>query len=81
MNLETKLPRHPMAPAWLLKREGLTPRQWKARKRREAKELEMALGVYRMGCAYTPASTSFVGEIARNIATIRQELSVKSWGR
>lgn len=69
------------APDWLLKREGITNRQWKARKRAELKAVIAAYNVYRMGCAYCPGEDIAVGDLKSALERLKAALSVKSWGR
>lgn len=69
------------AEPWLLKQEGLTQQQWKSRKRREAKALERAFNVFRMGCAHTPLCNSEILVLQQTISSIRKQLSVKEWGQ
>jgi hypothetical protein len=66
-------------PKWLLQREGLTQRQWKARKRREVRELERALGRVLRGCVYTPICG--IGVVLATVREWRDAVSVKRWGR
>lgn len=68
------------APDWLLKREGITQRQWRARKRRDLRALEKALDNYRMGCAYTPGHVA-IDQLSTTIKIMRQTHSVKAWGQ
>lgn len=68
------------APDWLLKREGITQRQWRARKRRDLIALERAIEKYRMGCAYTPGYSA-IESLSIHIKIMRQTHSVKAWGR
>lgn len=63
-------------------------RQWKAKKRREARELKRALNVFRHGCAYLPSggvgrygASRDVDIINDAIDRIIDDLSVKNWGR
>jgi hypothetical protein len=68
-------------PKWLLQQEGITVRQWKARKRAQIKAVLKCFDDYRMGCAYTPDGEGEVGQIDKALASIRAKLSVKNWGR
>lgn len=68
-------------PKWLLEKEGITARQWKARKRRELKEAIRAFDVYFIGCAFTPAKDGQDGRIKDAFKSLKQVLSVKNWGR
>lgn len=69
------------APPWLLKQEGLTQRQWKARKRREIRALWAAFDQFRMGCAHTPLRNAEVSALKDVIVSIAHQLTVKEWGR
>jgi hypothetical protein len=66
---------------WILKSTKMTSRQWKARKRRELRDLKKALHVYRLGCFYTPSKDGEVGQIEDCINSIERAQSVKNWGR
>jgi hypothetical protein len=68
-------------PAWFLKQERVTPRQWKARKRKEVKETLRALGNLRTGCVYLPCGAEPLRKIAKELQQIKKQLAVKSWGR
>lgn len=67
-------------PKWLLQKTGLTTRQWKSRKRRELREVNAALGKYRLGCAYTPEQ-ALVHTLQSVLEKLNLSLSVKNWGR
>jgi hypothetical protein len=62
-----------------LDRKRLTQRQWKARKRREVRELERALGRVLRGCLYVPIYG--IGGLACAVREWREAVSVKRWGR
>lgn len=68
------------APDWLLKREGITQRQWRARKRKQLKALDKALTDYRFGCLFTPGH-NHIETISQIVSGMRQSHSVKAWGR
>jgi len=67
-------------PNWLLKKEKLTQRQWKSRKRQELKEIIKTLSTFHLGCAYVPAYDE-VMEIGKLLAKAKDKLSIKKWGR
>ena len=69
------------APEWLLKRGGITQRQWKARKRQELKAVIKAFDTYHCGCAFTPGTSGEVGIIDEQLEKLRALHSVKQWGR
>lgn len=56
-------------------------RQWKSKKRWEARELERRLNDLSMGCAYFPRGFEDVEVIRRALSRIIDDLSVKNWGR
>jgi hypothetical protein len=68
-------------PAWLLEREKITVRQWKARKRRELNDVIKVMSIYRMGCAYCPGKNGEVGKIDAALKSLKQNNSAKVWGR
>ena len=68
-------------PVWLLRQEGLTTHQWKAKKRRELKAALRAFDAFRMGCAYTPMKDGEVGAVQDLLTQMTRRLSVKEWGR
>ena len=68
------------APKWILKREGITQRDWKARKRFELKAVINAMNEYRMGCAYCPGTSGEVGIIDKQLKQLQALHSVKQWG-
>ena len=67
------------APRWLLKRENITQRQWRARKRADLKNLVAAFGRYRMGCAYCPSKDGEVGLIQDALAALTKSHAAKTW--
>jgi hypothetical protein len=67
------------APKWLLEREGVTQRQWRARKRRELFAIKKAVDTYRMGCAFTPNGQEICEKISRMVYDLRVSHSVKNW--
>jgi len=68
------------APKWLLKREGITQRQWKSLKRTELRNVIKALDIYRSGCAFCPGAREF-GTIVSALDQLEKSHSVKEWGR
>lgn len=68
-------------PKWLLQREGITARQWKARKRAQIKAVLKCFNDYRMGCAYVPDGEGEVGRIQKDLESLREKMAVKNWGR
>lgn len=75
------MPDNPPIPPHVLKQEGLkTSREWKTLKRRQAKELELALNEFRFGCARCPGYEEVV-QLEKSIERLRETLSVKQWGR
>ena len=78
----TRINREPKTPPkWLLEREGITTRQWKAMKRKELREVIKAFDYYRLGCAYCPGINGEVITIGKSLDKLKQSLSVKEWGR
>jgi len=73
-------PDRPTCPKWIREREGVTNRQWKARKRRELKAVIRAMDVYRMGCAYCPGKSGEVVAIDSALRGLKHLHSVKMWG-
>ncbi len=68
------------APRWILKRLGLTQREWKQHKRTELLDLVHAFDTFRAGCAYTPAYPHLVARIDIAVEDLRKALSIKIWG-
>lgn len=68
-------------PRWILKREGLTTRQWKSTKRWELKAVKTALMKYRSGCAYCPGYDEEFEQIDKALDSLIDKHSVKKWGR
>jgi hypothetical protein len=66
-------------PQWLLKREGISQRQWESRKRKELKNVIKAFGEYRMGCAYCPGTEGEVGEIEKLLTKLQELHKCKNW--
>lgn len=58
-----------------------TLRQWKSMKRKEFMEMVKAVDKFRYGCACTPTYPSSVNRLIGIVEQMRQELSVKQWGR
>ena len=56
-------------------------RAFRIAKRAELQELLDALDRLRVGCAYFPGGSRRVEQIANEVKALRQELSVKEWGR
>lgn len=71
----------PSAPRWLLKQEGITQREWKAKKRAELKAVAKAWDVFRRGCAFTPATSQSVDTVNREMKFMTGRLSSKEWGK
>ena len=69
------------APKWLLKREGITQRQWKQMKRQELRELKKSLWVYGSGCAFCPSYDGRFGTMVKLVNELIESHSVKNWGR
>jgi len=69
------------APDWLLKRDGITQRQWKTKKRMELKAVMDSFSTYQTGCFYTPSQDGQVGDITRLLDDLKELQSVKRWGR
>lgn len=69
------------APKWLLQREGIMNRDWKAIKRAELKAVVKAFDVYRSGCAYCPGFEEDVLEFQRILNKMTLSHSAKVWGR
>ena len=67
------------APMWLLRREGLTQRQWRPRKRRELKMLRQSLEMYRLGSSYCPYTQNALGRIEQALREMRASHSVAAW--
>lgn len=67
------------APRWLLKRENITQRQWRARKRADLKKLVAAFGRYRLGCAYCPGKDGEVGRIQDALDALTKSHAAKAW--
>lgn len=59
-----------------------TARAFKQDKRQQIRELERALGALEFGCAWMPISCySSVDTIRHQIDLLKQNASVKNWGR
>jgi hypothetical protein len=57
-------------------------RAFKAAKRRELRQLEKALSLFRFGCAGCPSpASSFVRSFQGQLDRLKQTLSVRQWGR
>ena len=70
----------PKAPDWVLKKRGLTQRQWRAVKRKELSDAYKALRVYLCGAAYTPYDPqACIGNVLRDVETMRKSISAKNW--
>ena len=70
------------APKWLLKREGITQRQWKTRKRRELNNAIKAFDIYHLGSAFCPGDKDgYNYNITAKLDELKSLLSVKKWGR
>jgi hypothetical protein len=59
--------------------EHQTLRAWRTQKRREIRAVEKAMETFNMGAAATPTRDS--GEVMRTIRKMREQMSVKNWGR
>jgi len=68
-------------PKRILHRSGLTPRQWKSKKRQELKKVTAAFDEFRFGCAYTPNYPTDINRIEIALANLKNALSQKNWGR
>lgn len=58
-----------------------TKREWKARKRREWREVVRALETFLVGAAYTPIHDKFWALLTKDVRAMTKRLSVKEWGR
>lgn len=67
-------------PAYIVEKYG-SARRFKETKRRQLIALEKALDALRIGCAFLPTRATRVDAIAAEVESLRQELSVKEWGR
>lgn len=78
----TNVPKIPKIPKWLLQRDGITTRQWKAEKRRELKAVLDAWETYSSGSAYCPGyNHEEHADVVQALIKLRDALSVKNWGR
>ncbi len=68
-------------PSYITRQFGGTSRSFKKIKRREIKELQRALDKFRLACAWVPYGPGRVGAIKANIDALKEEMSVRSWGR
>lgn len=63
-------------PTHILSREQLTMRQWKAKKRKEFREIKKAFNSFRDGCAFTPVHHK-IHDLEETIDAMWEEL--KNW--
>lgn len=69
-------------PQWLLRRDGITARQWRTKKRQELDAVIKAMEIYHLGCAYCPYPEDATFEDAyRTLKKLREALSVKNWAK
>jgi len=68
------------APRWILKRYGVTQRQWKQMKRTEAHDLVLAFETFRIGSAYSPAYPHLMARLDIAVKDLQKALSIKIWG-
>lgn len=68
---------------WILRREGITTRAWKAKKRKELKAIMDAFNVYLGGCAHCPGygNGSEIQALEEQLRKMIDTHSVKKWGR
>lgn len=64
----------------VVKRRGVTVRQWKSIKRKEVDIALKALSDARLGCAYMPDYHEFT-KACELLRQYREKLTVKNWGR
>jgi|APGre2960657505_1045072.scaffolds.fasta_scaffold202891_2 hypothetical protein len=62
-----------------LKRCGITPRQWKARKRSELKDVLSALEAFEYGIIYCPVDVDALMDAEDLFDQMTQQLSSKAW--
>lgn len=72
---------HPEIPQWLLQREGLTQRQFKALKRRQIRDMESAAKDFRDNAAFANGNPECLTRILIHITALKEANSVKNWGR
>jgi hypothetical protein len=58
-----------------------TWRQYKDRKRREARAVEKAADDLLSGCVFTPTQAGEIMDLLHAVSDIRQKLSRANWGR
>lgn len=70
----------PKAPKQILKKEKITQRQWRSRKRQEWNRVIKAFSDYRCGCAYCPGSDK-IDQIQDLLYQLNELHGQKNWGR
>lgn len=69
-------------PKWLLKNCGVeTRRQFKQLKRKQLRNVLKAWNDYNRGCAYCRNYPNGINVIDLNLLEIKEDLSIKNWGR
>jgi hypothetical protein len=67
-------------PEHIIKQYG-SSRKFRESKRAALRKMEIALRRLYLGCAYLPSGSQKVQRIERELKALRDELSVKAWGR
>lgn len=71
----------PQIPAFILDSSNVrSQREWKALKRKEARDVLRAVQQFQLGCAWTPAYRA-IAALEPELKAIIKRLSVESWGR
>jgi glutamate racemase len=58
-----------------------TSREWKSKKREQARAARKAIDTLRAGCAHFPSGADDLEEAAQAIDRICADISVENWGR
>lgn len=61
-------------------KKGKTIREWKAKKRKELKEVLKAVSEYQTGCAYCPGYETDTDELFKILKKMKESHSFKNWG-
>lgn len=69
-------------PKWLLKKERITGREWRQRKRKELRAVLKLTDRLKIGCAYTPCvDGEGIGKAINTLQKFERAWSQKEWGK